>query len=511
MEQNQNVQPWQYPPQYPVMPPQQPQPPKEHPFFPTGKKELIFGIGAAVSGLAMVNCLIFGGANLGFALAVMLSICFSTAYLWCCDRKPDAYPFALMAIGVVIAAGFARSNDGFVEFVMVVFLFVAVNLALCLQAGQNRRNTAGLSALLDGPRAFFSLGMGKLPEGFCGLQRAMKNGGTGSKKAGAVLLGLAVMVPMLLIVLPLLISADAAFEGLVAMLPDFDVAELFVTLFFGGMLSCILYNRGVALRHAPKQPAAESKIRQIHVLTVNTALVGLCLVYGVYLFSQLAYFVGGFAGVLPEGFTMAEYARRGFFEMAALCAINLALIALAVGLVEKGEKTPLSTRLLCLFIGIVTVFFVITASAKMGMYIGSYGLTRLRVLTEVIMVFLGLATAVVCAWLFVPKMPYMKVIVIIALVMGAAVLWADVDTVVAAYNVGAYQAGTLKSVYVEYLTTLSSGAVPYIAELAEAGHPDAVFYMESVEISLPATYDLRNWNWASWMAQKLLQTWHPGR
>jgi hypothetical protein len=244
---------------------------------------------------------------------------------------------------------------------------------------------------------------------------------------------------------------------------------------------------------------------------VNTALVGLCLVYGVYLFSQLAYFVGGFAGVLPEGFTMAEYARRGFFEMAALCAINLALIALAVGLVEKGEKTPLSTRLLCLFIGIVTVFFVITASAKMGMYIGSYGLTRLRVLTEVIMVFLGLATAVVCAWLFVPKMPYMKVIVIIALVMGAAVLWADVDTVVAAYNVGAYQAGTLKSVDVEYLTTLSSGAVPYIAELAEAGHPDAVFYMKSVEISLPATYDLRNWNWASWMAQKLLQTWHPGR
>ena len=506
MEQNQYSQPWQY---QSVQPPVQP--PAEHPFFPTGKKELLFGIGAAVSGLATVNCLIFGGANLGFAVAVILSLCFAATYLWCCGRKPGVYAIALMSLSAVIAAGFVRSNDGFVEFVMAVFLFVAINLALCLQAGQNRRNAAGVTSLLDAPRSFFMLGLGKLPESFCGLYRAMKNGGPGSKKAGAVLAGLLVAVPVLLIVLPLLISADAAFEGLIAMLPDFNFGELFVTLVLGSVLTCLLYTRSVALCHAPKPSAAEGKIRHFNVLTVNTALIGLSLVYGVYLFSQLAYFVGGFAGVLPEGFTMAEYARRGFFEMAALCAINLTIIALAVGLVEKEEKTPLSTELLCLFIGIVTVFFVITASAKMGMYIGSYGLTRLRVLTEVIMVFLGLATAVACAWLFVPKMPYMKVILIIALVMGAAVLWADVDTVVAAYNVSAYQAGALKSVDVEYLTTLSSGAVPYIAELAEDGHRDAVCYLKFADIALPETYDLRNWNWASWVAQKLLQTWHPGR
>ena len=506
MEQNQNEQYTAVPPWKPYAPPS-----KERPFFPTGKGELFFGIGAVVCGLAMVNCLIFGGANLGFALTVILNVCFAAAYLWCGGRKPGAYPITILGLGVVIAAGFARSNDGFVEFVMAVFLFVAINLALCLQAGQNRRNTSGFITLLDGPRAFFSLGIGKLPEGFCGLQRAMKNGGTDSKKAGAVLAGLAIVVPVLLIVLPLLISADAAFEGLVAMLPDFDVAELFVTLFFGGMWSCILYNRGVALRHAPKELPAEQKPGRVNVLTVNTVLIGLCLVYVAYLLSQLAYFIGGFSGVLPKGFTMAEYARRGFFEMAALCGVNLAIIALAVRLVEKGEKTPLWTRIFCLFIGIVTVFFVITASAKMGMYIGNFGLTRLRVLTEVIMVFLGLTTLTVCIWLFVPKLPYMKVVVVLALVMGAAVLWADVDTVVAAYNVRAYQNGTLETVDVDYLTTLSYGAVPYIVELAEAGHPDAVFYMDSVGISLPAKYDLRSWNWASWIAQDLLQTWHPKR
>lgn len=502
MEQN-HTQPWQ----------DQPAPPQEQPFFPTGRRELFFGIGTVISGLAMVNCLIFGGVNLGFALAVILSICVAAAYLRCRGQKPGAYTVTLMSLSVVIAAGFARSNDGFVEFVMTAFLFLSVNLALCLQAGQNRRNAAGFATLLDGPRAFLSLGLGKTPETFRGLGKALKNGGPGSKKAGAVLAGLLVAVPILLIVLPLLISADAAFEGLVAMLPEFDMAELVVTLILGGLLACLLYSRGVALCHAPGQTAAESSIRKFPALTVNTVLVGLCLVYLAYLMSQLSYFVGGLSGVLPEDFTMAQYARRGFFEMAWLCVINLSVIALAVGLVEKGEKTPLSTRIFCLFIGIVTVFFVVTASAKMGMYIGSYGLTRLRLLTEVIMVFLGLATAVVCIWLFLPRLPYMKWILILALVMGAMVLWADVDTLVAAYNVGAYQAGTLQNVDVEYLTTLSAGAVPYIAELAQEGNAAATTWLQeesSVYYWNPLFDDLRAWNIGDWLAGRILNNWTFG-
>ena len=74
------------------------------------------------------------------------------------------------------------------------------------------------------------------------------------------------------------------------------------------------------------------------------------------------------------------------------------------------------------------------------------GLTRLRLLTEVIMVFLAITTVLVAVWLFVPKMPYMKVVLLTALIIGAVVLWADVDTVVARYNVQAYQTKKLETV-----------------------------------------------------------------
>ena len=53
-------------------------------------------------------------------------------------------------------------------------------------------------------------------------------------------------------------------------------------------------------------------------VTLCVALGMISLVYVLYLVSQLAYFSGGFSGILPKGYTMAEYARRGFFEMAWL-------------------------------------------------------------------------------------------------------------------------------------------------------------------------------------------------
>lgn len=503
MEQNNPVsQPWQSgqvaPPRAPLLPP----------MFPAGRKELWFAGLIFLCGMAMANFVLYGGLNLGFAVALVACICVSVGYLVASGRKLRAYPGALLALSVVIAAGFVRSNDGFVKFMMVCFLLLAVNLGLCLLSGQARWDAAGVCSLLEAPRVFFGFSLWKMPESVRGLVTAFKNSGSVGKKTSAVLLGLVIAVPLLIVVIFLLISADAAFAGLVEKLPSFDFPQLVGTVLLGTGAACLFYARAVALLHTKKENASAARRKGMSKLTVNTVLMAVCAVYLVYMLSQLAYFVGGFAGILPEGYTMAAYARRGFFEMGWLCAINLLTIALAVGMVEKTGKAPLLTRILCLFLGVVTLFFVVAASAKMGMYIGSYGLTRLRVLTEVIMVFLGLATATVCIWLFVPKLPYMKVVLLLALIMGAAVIWADVDTVVASYNVRAYQSGQLEMVDVEYLTTLSAGAVPYIAELADAGDRTAKEFMQEYAVEDywdGNAHDLRSWNWTDWLAGMVMK------
>ena len=477
------------------------------PFFPTGGKEFLFGLGILILSWLLFNSIFYAGFFLGAAIFSIAIILVSSGFLLSRGHKLTPYSTILLCLSMIIAASFARSNDGFVKFIMFCFMVISANLGLCLLAGQNRRSPKGVLSLLDIPRSVFMLGIGKLPESARGIRWGFRNSGTAGKKSGAVLLGLVIAVPLLAIMIPLLVSADAAFDGLLQKLPDWDFGELLNSVLWGSFLGVFLYVRGSALHHAPKAEPARKMKKGIHPLTVNTVLVLIGLLYLVYLLSQLAYFSGGFSGILPEGFTIAQYARRGFFEMAWLCAINLGIMALSVGLIKKEDTAPLLTRIICLFLGLVTLFLVVSASAKMFLYIGSYGLTRLRVLTQVIIFWLGLTTLIVTVWLFVPRLPYMKWVLILALIMGAATAWADVDTVVARYNVSAYQSGTLEEVDVYYLYTLGSGAIPYIAELTSDADPVVAAKAEEYLKKAYANKisDFREWNFADHIADPIIR------
>lgn len=475
--------------------------------FPTGKRELMFGTLLLIISLLMVNCVFFGGFHLGFAIAYILCTLCSTAYLLSSGYKPGTYSTTLLFLGIVIAASFARSDDSLMKLVMVCFLLISTNLGLCLLAGKNRFHTGGISSLMDAFSALFSLGVGELPASCRGMGNAFRRSGSLGQKGGAILLGLGLAVPVLLVIIPLLMQADAAFEGILSQLPSLSVGELLCTVFFGICLAFVLYTRNTALRYLDAKPAAAITRKGMSPLTINTVLVAVCFVYCVYLVSQTAYFTGGFAGILPEDFTLSQYARRGFFEMAWLCAINLTVMIFSLSICRKEATAPLTTRLLCLFIGIVTLFLVATASAKMILYIQSYGLTRLRVLTQIVMVFLGIVMALVCIWLFVPRLPYMKAVLIMALLIGGAISWADVNTQVARYNVSSYLRGKMDTVDVHYLNTLGDGVVPYLEKLA-LGAPDKATAEAAQEIlhnrwtAKPG--DFRSWNYASYIATQIL-------
>ena len=476
--------------------------------FPMGKKELIFGLGILIFSLLLCNSLLYGGVNLGAGVAALGLLGCTFAYLRSCGHKPDRYTAALLILSAVIAASFPRSDDDGMKFLMVCLLLVVPGLAFCLMAKQNLRSPDGITSLLDSFRAMFNLGMGRLAESGWGIREACSATGTIGARGGAVILGVCLAVPVVAVLIPLLISADAAFEGLLDLLPETDWAEILNTVLWGVGLAYILYTRGAALQHLPGKEQEIKTRKGLNPITVNTVLIAVVIVYLAYLVSQLAYFVGGFAGILPEEYTLAEYARRGFFEMGWLCAINLSVMALAMGLVTAEGKAPLLSRLLCLFIGLVTLFLVATASAKMILYIGSYGLTRLRVLTEVFMVWLGIVTAGVCVWIFRPKTPYMKLALVLGLVFCAVLMWADVDAQVARYNVRAYQSGSLDTVDVDYLRwDLNDSAVPYLEELTKDSDPavakkaaDALkdmWYSEETK--------LRSWNWPSVRAEVILK------
>ena len=107
---------------------------------------------------------------------------------------------------------------------------------------------------------------------------------------------------------------------------------------------------------------------------------------------------------------------------------------------------------------------------------------------------------------------YMPVLMISALLLGGGALWADVDTVVAAYNVHAYQTGKLETVDVGYLWELGSGAVPQIAKLVDDENPE-VARQARLFLSQSGAYweDFRSWNYADWQAKDCVSEYKANR
>ena len=482
----------------PIIPETAPPPPS------AGRRELVFCLLSLLSGLGLANFVFYGGFNLGFALVSVLSLLSSVWYLHSTGHRGDWYTRSLLILSLIIAASFGYSSDGFVKFVLFFFLVTGVNLSLCLMAGQNRRHPGGVRSLLDAPRALFSFGVAKIGPSFGNLRLFFTAGGESSRKAGAILAGLAIAVPVLIVMIPLLMSSDAAFEGLMDLLPKFRFSEIYVTVLWGAVLTAILYSRSVSLHHTADPLLPESRGRGLHLFTVNTLLSMVCLLYGVYCFSQIAYFSGGFLGILPEGYSVAEYARRGFFEMAVLSGINLGLITFGIGMISRSGGVTRSTRLLCLAIGCVTLFLIGASFAKMLLYIGTYGLTRLRVLTMAIITFLAITTVLVCVWLFLPRLEYMRFVVLAAMSIGAVVVWMDVDTVVARYNVEGYLSGQLAAIDTAHLGSLGDGALEYAVKLTGAEDPEVAETARDLVnrwyISTPD--DFRSWNYVNHNAQQ---------
>ena len=475
--------------------------------FPTGKGELAFALWTLFFSLTTINGLLFGGAQLLFGLSMLALLGGTAFYLRRRGHRFGWYESTLLILCGLLATGYFISSDSYMGDWAFLILLTIPAMAFCIAAVQNRRNPGGILSLLDAGRATYALGFGSLGATGRGFREAFRRSGRIGRTTGAIATGLLISVPVLAVMIGELVSADAAFEGLLDLLPEFNLDESITTGILGVCLAIGLYARGVALHHGPKPRTGAKSLGGFNVLTVNTILFAVSGLYLVYLGSQLAYVVGGFSGILPEDFTLAEYARRGFFEMSRLCALNLTIMALGVGLTRKDEKSPLMTRLLALFIGLMTLFFVTAASAKMIMYIRSYGLTWSRVTTEAFMLWLAITTVLVSIWLFRASLPYMKLSMVVGLALVAVLFIGDVDARVAQYNVRAYQSGRLETVDVEYLRTLSDGAIPYLEELTrdadEKVAKDAINtlrYYYSMEDA-----DWRHWNLTGARAAEILK------
>ncbi len=269
-----------------------------------------------------------------------------------------------------------------------------------------------------------------------------------------ILGGLAAAIPLTGIVAALLCSADEGMSELLGNLiltPDAETLTLIPHLAFGvlggfwifGMLYGNVFRKSSDsdLNYIQKVQA----MRTMPNPMVYAMVTPICILYVLFFISQFPYFLGGFTGDLAEGFTYAEYARKGFFELCWVCCINAAVIA-GMSFLPKhsGEQKPILLKLYTIFLAGSSLILAGTALAKMFLYIDNYGMTQLRIYTTWFMLLLMLVFLLVIIRQFKVNLPVCKIGFAVFTVMFGLLCFSRPDAWMTRYNAEMYLAGELE-------------------------------------------------------------------
>ncbi len=429
--------------------------------FDMNSKDTIFA-GILVVGSVILSALgIFGGFRAGFTIAAVILLTAITAYLKTKEIKIDVYGAVCCIISLGLSLNFSLTSNAAVRFWSFVLLAL-LQLIWFTSLISRDRATGDLGILKEIFSPVFRLALPNLPNAVTSLLTSRKN-----QTLSKILLGILPAIPILVVVIPLLMSSDAAFRGMVSLIFE-NMALFIVEVILGLIISVFLIAYCFSLKKKALPPIKSSGFKGLEDTAIFSFLAVLSICYLSYLFSQLAYFFSAFRGFLPPDyeFSISEYARRGFFEMTVIAAINFAIIfAILLLSRKKNEKIHVVSRAFCTFIGVFTLIIIATALSKMIFYIKSFGMTELRITTSAFMIFLAVVFIVLIVRLYVPSIKVIKTGCIVAGIILIMLGCVNVNNVIANYNYTAYKNGVLEDIDTSTLYKLGDEGVLYLAKL----------------------------------------------
>ncbi len=338
----------------------------------------------------------------------------------------------------------------------------------------------------------------------------------GRKRFWAILRGVLIAIPVLAVFAALLASADLVFAQ---RLHDFtglfrleNLPQYLFRLFY--ILAAAYGLAGVFLHAAQKSTddklfSEKPLVPQFLGFTEAAVVLGAVVaLFALFVVVQFQYFFGGGVNIGLQGFTYSEYARRGFGELVAVACCSL-LLFLGLSAIVRRQNNAQHWGFSGLGIGMLVLVGVMLVSAfqRLQLYEAAYGFSRLRLATDIFMIWLGVLLSAVLVLEVLRRQRLFPLVALLALV-GFAVTLAliNVDGSIVRQNVARAPQG--KGLDVAYLATLSPDSVPALAAAFES--PDlpgltrdevgAVLVCRLHSVSQPTSGDWRSFNLSAWGA-----------
>ena len=273
-----------------------------------------------------------------------------------------------------------------------------------------------------------------------------------------VLLGFAIALPLLVIILNLLSSADPVFAKVIKdifgkLFYSWDVVKIVIfaaVIFFFVYGFIVKTGRRDLGANAPKEGIYEPVIG----ITITVVLTAFYLIFAVV---QIIYLFMNSAG-LPDDMTYAEYARRGFFQLLFVAVVNVCMVLIFSAIFRKSLVLNVSLLMMC----ICTYIMIASSAVRLSMYIAEYDLTYLRINTIWALIVTSIVMLGVIISLFWRNMPLFRYIFLTVMVMFTLYAFVRPGAVISKYNIS--QAHSGKEVDLEYVMDIGSDGVPYLID-----------------------------------------------
>lgn len=359
-------------------------------------------------------------------------------------------------------------------FVRASVLLTALNLLTCLflvlllgdiLTGKKLRNLVfmGYAEILILPVKLFPA-LGRTLSDLISLKGVHRH----SDKVSRILKGVFMALPVLIVFGLLFSSADLLFQKYATDLFTFQISEdtfahfiriiVFTCAFIGGLSY-------ISSTVNPAEAPASKKFLSLGILEVSVFLGAINLLFVFFLFLQAMYLFGGAENIVSQGFTYAEYARKGFFELIAVAVFSFLILWKTEENVEKKEGLHHSAVFKYFSGALVFQVFVIMASAfmRLSLYEDAYGFTTLRLYSHAFILFLCAVFLVLLYKILVDRrenaFAHRIYLSVIAFLVCMNLL--NPDAFIARQNISHF-ANVPDKLDTSYLQSLSTDAVPEI-------------------------------------------------
>ncbi len=349
------------------------------------------------------------------------------------------------------------------------------------------------------------------------------------KKALPFLRGILLALPIIAVLAGLLAAADPIFsDRLVGLFTWFNIDDLDEYLFRAFyilvisflLLSAYFYGLVESQKFMIEEGKEEKSLFKpfLGAIEANIVLISVNTLFLFFVIIQFTYLFGGRSNISVEGYTFSEYARRGFFELLAVAILSLLLFYSLSAVTKRNTK---SKRWIFSILGVVLLLElgVILASAytRMNLYEIAYGYTRLRTVTHMFMIWIGvLLLATVILEISQKLKRFALILIFFAMGYGLTLNFLNVDRFIVEQNISRSintpNAEEVVKLDTGYLYSLSYDSIPPLVAFFTAPEtPEGikneiggVLACRLADIDLEANEPLTSYHYARSKAVQLL-------